>query len=143
MDREKKNIENQEHSFTAWVKKHKNGVLIAGGVIVAIGAGYTAYKNLDTITSIFKTTKPAPLVLNNPPASVKVALPIVDVIPAIPTEAASKIINNGEPFRVCGHPRNLPTGWNASAEKTALALEYGFKLDENQTWVENYLKNCA
>lgn len=143
MDREKKNIENQEHSFTAWVKKHKKDILIAGGVIVAIGAGYTAYKNLDSLTSIFKATNPAPIVFNNPPASVKAALPIVDVIPAIPTEAASKIINNGEPFGVCGHPRNLPKGRNASAEKAALALEHGFTLCEHQTWVKNYLKNCA
>ena len=143
MDREKESIENNEHSFTTWAKKHKKGILIVGGTIIAIGAGYVAYKNWDSITSIFKTIKPAPIVINNPPASIKVALPVVDVIPETPTEAISKIINNGEPFSVCGHPRNLPKGWNASAEKIALALEYGFELGENQTWVENYLKNCA
>lgn len=143
MDREKNNIENHEHSFTTWVKKHKKGILIAGGTIVVIGAGYAAYKNWDSITSIFKTITPEPIVINIPPASVKVALPVANVIPESQTGAVSKIINNGEPFGVCGHPRNLPKGRNASAEKIALALEHGFTLCEHQTWVRNYLKNCA
>lgn len=143
MDREKGNIENNEHSFTTWVKKHKKGILIAGGAIVAIGAGCVVYKNWDSITSMFKTVKPGPIEINNPQASVKAAMPVVDVIAERPTESVSKIINNGEPFGVCGHPRNLPKGRNASAEKIALALEQGIELREHQTWVENYLKNCA
>lgn len=143
MDREKGNIENNEHSFTTWVKKHKKGILIAGGAIVAIGAGCVVYKNWDSITSMFKTVKPGPIEINNPQASVKAAMPVVDVIAERPTESVSKIINNGEPFGVCGHPRNLPKGRNASAEKIALALEQGIELREHQTWVEDYLKNCA
>jgi hypothetical protein len=101
------------------------------------------YKNWDSVTAIFKAIKPEPIVINNPQVSIKVAMPVVDVIPEIPTEKVSKIINNGEPFGVCGHPRNLPKGWNASAEKIALALENGTELGEHQTWVKNYLKNCA
>jgi len=132
MDREKGNIENNEHSFTTWVKKHKKGILIAGGAIVAIGAGCVVYKNWA-----------GPIEINNPQASVKAAMPVVDVIAERPTESVSKIINNGEPFGVCGHPRNLPKGRNASAEKIALALEQGIELREHQTWVEDYLKNCA
>lgn len=143
MDRENGNIENNEHSFTTWVKKHKKGILIAGGTIVAIGAGCVVYKNWDSITTIFKFTKLEPIMINTPPASVKASMPVMDVIPEISTEAVSKIINNGEPFGVCGHPRNLPKGWNASAEKIALALEQGIELKERQTWVKNYLKNCA
>lgn len=143
MDREKGNIENNEHSITTWVKKHKKGILIAGGAIVAIGAGCVVYKNWDSITNIFKSTKLEPIVTKTPPASVKVTMPVVEVIPEFQTGAVSKIINNGEPFGVCGHPRNLPKGWNASAEKIALALEQGIELKERQTWVENYFKNCA
>lgn len=136
--------ENAEYStFVGWVKKHKKGILIAGGAIVAIGAGCLVYKNWDSVTAIFKAIKPEPIVINNPQVSIKVAMPVVDVIPEIPTEKVSKIINNGEPFDVCGHPRNLPKGWNASAEKIALALENGTELGEHQTWVKNYLKNCA
>ena len=143
MDREKKNIENNEHSFTTWVKKHKKGILIAGGSIVAIGAGYVVYKNWDSIHALFKSIKHEHIVNNNPHISVEAAMPVVDIIPEIPSETVNKIINDGEAFGVCEHIRNIPKGWNASAEKAALALEHGFKLGENQTWVENYLKNCA
>jgi len=143
MEREKKNIENNENSFVTWVKKHKKGILIAGGTIVAIGAGYVVYKNWDSISAIFKTIKPEPIVINNSNVSVKAAMPVVNVIPEIPTETVNKIINHGEAFGVSEHIRNLPKGWNATVEKTALALEHGFTLSEYQTWVENYLKNCA
>lgn len=142
MDREKKNIENHEHSFTTWVKKHKRGILIARGAIVAIGAGYVVYKNWDSIHALFKSIKPEPIVINNAQVSVKAAMPVVDDIP-IPTETINKIINNGETFSVCEHIRNLPRGRNASAGKIAVASEHGFTLCEHQTWVKNYLKNCA
>lgn len=137
--------ENSDYStFVGWVKKHKKGILIAGGAIVAIGAGYAVHKNWDSVTAIFKTIKPESIVINNTQASVGISeMPVVDVIPEIPTESISKLINNGKPFGVCGHPRNLPNGRHASAEKTALALEHGIELREHQTWVKNYLKNCA
>lgn len=69
--------ENSEYStFVGWVKKHKKGILIAGGAIVAIGAGCVVYKNWDSITNIFKTIKPEPIVINNSSVSVKVAMPV-------------------------------------------------------------------
>jgi len=49
---EKKNIENHEHSFITWVKKHKKGILIAGGAIATIGSGYVAYRNWDSIHTL-------------------------------------------------------------------------------------------
>lgn len=143
MDREERNIENHDHSFTTWVKKHKKGLFIVGGTIVAIGVGYAVYKNRDSITAKFKSIKPESIVIENTQASVKAAMPIVDVIPEISTEAVNKIINNGGAFGVREHLRNLPNGQNASAQKIALASQHGIKLGENQTWVENYLKNCA
>lgn len=143
MDREEKNIENQDHSFTTWVKKHKKGILIVGGTMVAIGVGYVVYKNRDSINAIFKSIKPESIAFENPELSVKAAMPVVYVIPEISTEAVNKIINNGEAFGVREHLRNLPNGRNASAEQIALASQHGIKLGENQTLVENYLKNCA
>lgn len=143
MDREKKNIENHGHSFTTWVKKHKKGILIAGGTIVAIGTGYVIYKNRDYIHSLFTSIKPEPIVNNNQHISVEATKPVVDVISETSSKMVNKIVNDGEAYSVCEHIRNLPKSSNASAEKVALASEHGFKLVENQTWVESYLKNCA
>lgn len=83
MEREKKNIENREHSFTNWLKKHKKGILIAGGAIVAIGAGYVVYKNWDSIHTLFKSSKTEPVVINNPQISFEASIPVVDVVPEI------------------------------------------------------------
>jgi hypothetical protein len=143
MDREMKNIENYEHSFITWVKKYKKGILIAGGAIVAIGSGYVVYKNWSSIHALFKSFKPEPIANNNSQIYVEAAMPVVDVIPEIRAETVNRIINAGKAFGASGHNRNLPNGRNASAEKVALALERGIKLAENQTWVEDYLKNCT
>ena len=53
------------------------------------------------------------------------------------------LLNNGEPLSVKGHARNLPAGQNASAEKIEAAIKIGVVLEENQTYVEDYIKNCA
>ena len=135
--------ENHGHGFNAWVKKPKKSILIFGSVLVTIGTGYTVYKNWDSITAIFKIIKPEPIVIKNPPASIKAAIPVVEAIPEIPTETVKIIIKDGEAFGVGEHIRNLPMGRNASMEKIAMATEHGFTLDEHQTWVKNYSKNSA
>jgi hypothetical protein len=73
----------------------------------------------------------------------KVEIPVVDVIPENPTVDVSKIINNGNPFPVSLHPRNLSNGRNASAEKIAQAEKIGLRLEKNQTFVNKYEKNAA
>ena len=143
MDREKGNIKNNEHTFTTWVKKHKKGILVTGGAIVAIGAGYMVYKNWDSLTVRFKTIKPEPNVINNSSLSVKVEMPVEEVTPKIPSEVVSKNINNGESFCVREHRRTLSNGRNASAVKLAQAQEHGIILEEHETLVKSYSKNCA
>ncbi|MDD3185315.1 MAG: hypothetical protein ACOX1S_14975 [Anaerostipes sp.] len=45
------------------------------------------------------------------------------------------------PIEVSEHLRNLPEGWNASAEKILSATEHGYQLNPGQTWVDTYTKN--
>ena len=136
--------EDSEHdTIVGWGKRHKKGLLIAGGTIVAIGAICLVYKNWDSIIPLFKTIKSEPIVSNKPMVSVKVEIPVVDVISESPTEDVSKIINNGNPFPVSLHPRNLSNGRNASEEKIAQAEKLGITLKEHQTWVIEYEKNAA
>lgn len=136
--------EDSEHdTIVGWGKRHKKGLLIAGGTIVAIGASCLVYKNWDSIIPLFKTIRPQPIVSNNSQVSVKVEIPVVDVISESPTVDVSKIINNGNPFPVSLHPRNLSNGRNASAEKIAQAEKIGLRLEKNQTFVNKYEKNAA
>lgn len=136
--------EDSEHdTIVGWVKRHKKGILIAGGTIVTIGASCLVYKNRDSIIPLFKTIRPQPIVSNNSQVSVNVEIPVVDVISESPTVDVSKIINNGNPFPVSLHPRNLSNGRNASAEKIAQAEKIGLRLEKNQTFVNKYEKNAA
>ena len=45
------------------------------------------------------------------------------------------------PQEIKSHIRNLPKGWNASAEKLAIAAEKGYLLLPGQTWVDSYTRN--
>ena len=57
------------------------------------------------------------------------------------TENPEKIINNGEPFEVKGHIRNLGSNKHASAQKRQEAEEIGINLGEHETIVDPYSKN--
>ncbi len=139
MNGARKNIEDREHAIITWAKQHKKGILLVGGAILAIGTGYMVYENWDAIRAIFSPMKLKSTEIKNLQTSPKAAMPYVNVIPQVP----EKVINRGEPFGVGEHIRNLSNGRNASAEKIAQALEHGFTLSEHQTWVDNYMKNCA
>lgn len=52
-----------------------------------------------------------------------------------------KRINNGDPYGVRDHIRNLPVGWHASDSHIKMAQEMGIELKENQTIVPSYFKN--
>ena len=48
-----------------------------------------------------------------------------------------------EPRIICveEHIRKLPENWKPSSNKIATAVEHGFHLDNNQTWVDSYSRN--
>lgn len=62
----------------------------------------------------------------------------------LPTDySGTSVINNGEPFLVNSHIRNLPQGRFASPEKIAEAASYNITLEEGQTFVSPYYKNMS
>ena len=117
------------------VKKYKTEIIIVGGVIITIAGIVIITKNWDSIkkadiTHLIKSrTKPE-----------------IKIIP-ISNEIVQNIIieshNDVKCIDVCSHLRTLPDGWIASPEKVSSAIEYGFELAENQTWVSEYIKSCA
>lgn len=136
------NSENPYVEEKTWWQRNKKKFLIAGGVAVAVVGGILLYKNWDSVTELAATAlrkgqKPLPQ-----PVEVHVNLPIPEVTPDSPKPVLA-IINGGEAFSVNGHIRNLPATWTPSPEQRALAEALGIILGDHQTYVRDYVKNCA
>lgn len=106
-------------------------------MVAAACIGYVIVKNKDTICELIKHTDAIPNGNNLAADS--------HILESIPTEpiVSHSPINNGDPFDVSGHIRNLANGHHASAEKIAEAAALGITLGENQTLVDPYMKNAA
>lgn len=125
-----------------WWQRNKKRVLIAGGVAVVVVGGILLYKNWDSVTKLAMKVlrqgqKPAPQ-----PIEIHVDLPVTDVVHEAQRPVLA-IINGGEAFPVNGHIRNLPASWMPSPEQRALAEALGITLGDHQTYVRDYVKNCA
>ena len=131
----------QNNMEKTWWERNKKKVLIIGGVAVCVGV---LVFNKDALIKLVKADKR--LAKNVP----QIADPTVvettpKMIPVVDPEAINvrKPLNNGLPFGVKEFIRNLPDGWHPSAEKIAQAAALGITLEENQTLVNDYVKNVA
>lgn len=136
-------METEKRSFIKWVKVHKNELIIAGvsvAAIVAIILGCKSRKELLTLWSAIEEE-----IKKVPQCQVQViTTPAVDVFKAEPSAVVPELIPcviSEIPQEIKSHIRNLPEGWNASAEKVATAAENGYSLLPGQTWVGSYTKN--
>ena len=132
---------NERKKVIRWIKTHRKALVIAGISITALIAIIMGIKNRQAIKQIWmllraKVEKPVAQAIGSQPVHVK-GITTEEVISAVTEhrEVAS--------FDVSKHIRNLPYGRHASAEKIATALENGFVLSENQTWVVDYAKGMA
>ena len=87
-------------------------------------------KETQELTRLANTQKKNSISIKNISSPSKSILPKVTVI--------SRSGTTKTPHRVNGYVRNLPVGWNASAEKIATAAEHGYVLGAHQTWVVEY-----
>ena len=139
MGEDKKRPGNQKTGFKAWWKKNRKTVLlIGGGVLLAVG-GIAIYKNWDKILKLIS----AGLSVEKAVARASDMVEEVVDATAVSPGAVSKVLNNGEPFNVSRHIRNLSDGRKASPRKVAEAAQYGIALMDGQTWVDAYFKNTA
>ena len=131
-------------------KKHKKAIIItasvAGGLLVG---GVAVYLNRAKLAELINCKEIADFVatkrseLPNSDLNLLELSKNKDGFQLTDKVGGIHLLNNGEPFPVKGHARNLPAGQNASAEKIEAAIRIGIVLEENQTYVEDYIKNCA
>lgn len=122
-----------------WIKKHKKKPILAGVSVPVILALIIEIKNRDEIIKALKS-----LIKLADETSQKVTDPTIFTnlddmsIQETIDFNASKVEANL--IDVCSHIRNLHEGWTPSEEKVESAVQMGYELNPNQTWVKKYTK---
>ena len=131
----------QKNTEITWWERNKKKVLTIGGVVIAVGIGIVVFKNKDALIEFMKkekmTTKSVPQ--NDEPLAIQESLNAI-IGDAIKDR---KPINNGNPYKVITHIRNLSNDRCPSAEKRKAAEKLGIYLGEHQTFVNEYIKNVS
>lgn len=137
----------EKKRFIQWVKVHKKELIIAGVSIAVIVVIIVGSKNKDSIDTLWVSLRKK---LNQSlvkTTSIKKTCcgSLSEVERVLQAEniqfPASRNLQSS--YNVCGHIRNLPEGWHASAEKKATAARRGYKLKTGQTWIDSYTKGLA
>ena len=137
----------EERGLGNWIRRHKKEILAGACIAVGTIAGILVIKKFQAgeielpslrFESMHSATREA----------VKVSISetcleqgSVTVLEASQETIAS--LNAREPFDVTKHIRNLTGGRIPSEEKIRTAVDNGFVLGPNQTWVDTYTKNKA
>lgn len=121
----------KENKIKTWVKEHKKGLLIAGGVIVTAVGTVLLIDNVDSIKALVPEMYKKAL---SKEATMVIESEINDLVK---TESITKIVDVKE------HLRNLSQGHQPSAVKLAEAAKNGIKLAENQTIVSAHTRCYA
>ena len=110
------------NKYKEWCSEHKKELLIAGVGTVTLGAcAFFGIRRLNA-NAISET------VMNTV------------VIPEAEISLGHKNYADTLPFEVNSHIRKLPDGMKASPLKQATALEKGYVLGPQETWVDSYTK---
>ena len=134
----------EQKKMIHWIKKHKTALVIAGisiGSLILLVLGIRNKEKIVSIWDLLKSATETPSL--GIPDSVRESA--IDSLP----EHIQKYVETKDTcsdrvrFRVSGHIRNLPDGWNASPQKIDSALKYNIILMDGQTWVDSYLKGGA
>lgn len=124
-----------ENKYIKLIKDYKNEIIIGTLVVgVTIGAIYMFNKNGMEKLSYNKMVK-SNNTLTKVTKGEKIAL-----IEKVVTQDFKIGTEEVKLVSVKSHPRKLPSGYKPSAEKVSTAFENGFRLAENQTWVDSYTK---
>lgn len=130
-------------NYIKCVMTHRKELIIAGVSVSAIVAILLGYKNRSELLALWSTLEGkldngAQCRITSQTSSVT---NVVKVEPRVVIPKLKTCIISVIPQEIRSHIRNLPEGWNASAEKLATAAENGYLLLPGQTWVDSYTKN--
>jgi hypothetical protein len=140
-------MEEQKRGLLAWVKAHKQELIIAG-ISAATLIGITlCIKNRDSIEALWKSLSRA--IEKSSAEAPEVSQTTIEKIAQssvtdvsnpteIPVINATRTFQNS--FEVSDHIRNLHEGWRASAKKITEAEAMGIILQPGQTLVDAYTK---
>lgn len=123
----------KDTKIKCWLKEHKTELIVSGVSIITIAALFVGIENRAMLEDKIPQMKK---ILCNPSVegnSKKFLENATNDIGGISKEGISRAAHE-----VKSHLRKLPEGCKASKEKMALAIEYGYTLLPNQTWVESY-----
>lgn len=139
-------MKKKSNKIKKWFSRNRTKVLFVGGCVAAVViCGAVAYANRDAITPKMKDTIDKIRELLNKRVTDKSVLDTSKNSFSINAsrDTVKQPINGGLPFPVKGHPRTLPENQHASPERRVAAQVAGVTLKENQTWVNDYVKNAA
>lgn len=121
--------------FFNWVKSHKKQILLYGTLTVIVIGGVILVNNSH------KRSWEFPEIPTGEDFEQKI---LNSTIPIIPIATACAISDeHSKVIEIEPYLRNLPNGYHPSAEKISTALEHGFNLNENQTWVDKHTRTYS
>lgn len=154
--------------FREFIKGHKKGLIIGGSITIGAIA-YLGYKALSGQHSnicltnetssktlhVFKRMSGLSSIKSPVDTKSKVDISAADLIDnnlslignnmcdmsIVHEDVQDRVLNDGMPFHVDGHPRSLPLGRKPSVRQLEMAKEAGVELKENQTYINPYIKN--
>lgn len=134
-----------------WIKKHKKVLIIGGavtvvGIVVGISLGRNWSSITDNMQTLISSSNKRAVAFKTPKVVtdvVEVSAPMDEIVKDVSTDRVKILLNGGNEFNVRRHPRTLPKGRKASQLKISQAAALGIELEENQTWVIEFTKNCA
>lgn len=136
-------MEEKKNTIIDWIKEHKKQLIIAGVSITVILGVIIGIKKQDELERAFKSLKglveKTPMSVNAENNKVVSTVSRFGASETLMEKAVDTIAPiSRAPHDVSGHPRNLPDGWKASADKLKIAAEKGIELADGQTWVDAY-----
>lgn len=130
-------MKKEKKKIMDWIKEHKAELIIAGVSVSALIMLILGIKNKEALEDFWSSLKKIDgersISINN-----EMFEHIPEIFPVQEVPMNNIILIERIPHNVDSHLRNLPEGWQASAEKIATAAEHGYELLPGQTWVEAY-----
>lgn len=130
----------EKSKIIGWIKRHKKELFAAGISIGALFLLILGIKHRGELCELWESLKQSISNLNFKKTDAQVSDMIAASEEVVETVASNKIINQGNPFNVSEHIRNLPEGWKPSQEKVTEAAQKGIILLSSQTLVDGYVK---